>query len=229
MTLNSSPEDQKPYFSSVDGLEDEGVDESSPLTDSDRDEQGDADRDAELVARAQRGDADAFNALISPLLPRALLVARRLLHDEHDAEDLVQDACLRALDRIEQHDQRRPFAPWFMRLLVNLGINQQKSRQLRQHQPLSEYTQSSSDLPDAMAERSEIQERFSIALATLSDRQRQIVMLHEVEGWTTADIGSALELSQATVRWHLHDARHTLRAALQVLRDELPGKTLEER
>lgn len=205
----------------MDGHAVAGVDESSPLSDPER--------DAELVARAQRGDAEAFEALISPLLPRALQLARRLLNDPHDAEDLVQDACLRALDRIEQHDQRRPFAPWFMRLLANLGINQQKSRQIRRHQTLTEYTQSTSDLPDTMAERSEIQERFAKAVATLSDRQREIVMLHEVEGWSTADIGTALELSQATVRWHLHDARHTLRAALDMLRDDETGMTLEER
>jgi RNA polymerase sigma-70 factor (ECF subfamily) len=205
----------------VSGQPAEGLEFSSP--------ERDPARDAELVARAQRGDAAAFDALISPLLPRALQLARRLLGDLQDAEDLVQDACLRALDRIEQHDRERPFAPWFMRVLANLGINQQKSRQLRSHQPLTEYTPASGDLPDALAERSEIQERFATAVAELSDRQREIVMLHEVEGWSTADIGSALELTQATVRWHLHDARHTLRAALHMLRDDATSKTSEER
>ena len=54
------------------------------------------------VARAQRGDAEAFDQLITPLLPRALHLARRLLGSLEDAEDLVQDACLRALERIFQ-------------------------------------------------------------------------------------------------------------------------------
>ncbi len=175
--------------------------------------------DAALVARAQRGDGAAFDALITPLLPRALRVARRLLNDEHDAEDLVQDACLRALDRIEQHDQQRAFGPWFMRLLVNLGLNQQKSRRVRRHQPLSEFTPSVSATPDRIVEDVEIHERFTVAVAALSARQRQIVMLHEVEGWTTTDISQELGLSPQTVRWHLHDARHTLRDALHLLRD----------
>lgn len=187
---------------------------------------GDPVRDAELVARAQRGDAEAFDALITPLLPRAMQLARRLLGNREDAEDLVQDACLRALDRIEQHDRQRPFAPWFMRLLANLGINQQKSRALRTHQPLTEYTPASDARPDLLTERAEIQDRFTAAVAGLSDRQRQIVMLHEVEGWSTAEIGEALSLTQATVRWHLHDARHTLRAALDVLRDDATGSAL---
>ena len=183
--------------------------------------------DAALVARAQRGDGAAFDALITPLLPRALRVARRLLNDEHDAEDLVQDACLRALDRIEQHDQQRAFGPWFMRLLVNLGLNQQKSRRVRRHQPLSEITPSTSATPDRLVEDAEIRERFSVALAALSPRQRQIVMLHEVEGWTTTDISQELGLSPQTVRWHLHDARHTLRESLHLLRDPERDATLE--
>ena len=184
--------------------------------------------DAALVARAQRGDGAAFDALITPLLPRALRVARRLLNDEHDAEDLVQDACLRALDRIEQHDQQRAFGPWFMRLLVNLGLNQQKSRRVRRHQTLTDVTPSSSATPDRIVEDADIHERFSVAVAALSPRQRQIVMLHEVEGWTTTDISQELGLSPQTVRWHLHDARHTLREALHVLRDPEREATLEE-
>ena len=197
----------------------EGVDPSSP-------DESTA-LDVALVARAQRGDGAAFDALITPLLPRALRVARRLLNDEQDAEDLVQDACLRALDRIEQHDQQRAFGPWFMRLLVNLGLNQQKSRRVRRHQPLSEITPSTSATPDRLVEDAEIRERFSVALAALSPRQRQIVMLHEVEGWTTTDISQELGLSPQTVRWHLHDARHTLRESLHLLRDPERDATLE--
>jgi RNA polymerase sigma-70 factor (ECF subfamily) len=61
----------------------------------------------------------------------------------------------------------------------------------------------------------------------LSDRQRQVIMLHEVEGWTTTDIGVELQLSQPTIRWHLHDARRSLRAALGDLRDDNQGKNQE--
>ncbi|MBL0170496.1 MAG: RNA polymerase sigma factor [Gemmatimonadaceae bacterium] len=177
-------------------------------------------RDTDLIARARRGDALAFDALITPVLPRALQLARRLLRHEQDAEDLVQDACLRALERLEQHDGSRAFAPWFMRVLTNLGLNRQQSRRVRNAEPLSDVTPSIDSLPDAIAERAEVQERFARAVAALSDRQRQVIMLHEVEGWTTTDIGVELQLSQPTIRWHLHDARRTLRAALGNLRDD---------
>ena len=176
-------------------------------------------RDAALIARVQRGDAQAFDALVTPLLPRALQLARRLLQHEQDAEDLVQDACLRALERLEQHDGTRAFAPWFFRLLANLGHNRQQSRRVRRVELLSDVTPSTDGQPDAMAMRTEVRERFGIAVAALSDRQREVIMLHDVEGWTTGDIGTTLELSPQTVRWHLHDARKTLRAALDNLHD----------
>ena len=176
-------------------------------------------RDAALIARVQRGDAQAFDALVSPLLPRALQLARRLLQHEQDAEDLVQDACLRALERLERHDGTRAFAPWFFRLLANLGHNRQQSRRVRRVELLSDVTPSSEGQPDAMAMRTEVRERFAVAVAALSDRQREVIMLHDVEGWTTGDIGTTLALSPQTVRWHLHDARKTLRAALDNLHD----------
>lgn len=181
-------------------------------------------RDAALIARVQRGDTQAFDALITPLLPRALQLARRLLRHEHDAEDLVQDACLRALERLEQHDGARAFGPWFMRVLTNLGLNRQHARRVRHAEVLTDHTPSTGMLPDAMAERREVQERFARAVSTLSDRQRQVIMLHEVEGWTPTDIGAELQLSQATIRWHLHDARHTLRSALRDLHDDVTNQ-----
>lgn len=158
-----------------------------------------------------------------------MLMARRLLEHEQDAEDLVQDACLRALDRLDQHDRQRPFAPWFMRMLVNLGLNKQKTRQVRRYEPLNELEPTNTALPDEVMERTEIQERFTRAIAGLSERQRQVVLMHEVDGWSTSDIATALELSPQTVRWHLHDARHTLRLALQEFRDDGTGTISEKR
>jgi RNA polymerase sigma-70 factor (ECF subfamily) len=112
-------------------------------------------------------------------------------------------------------------------MLTNLGLNRQESRRVRRAEPLSEFTPSAGSLPDAMAERAEVRVRFARAVSMLSDRQRQVIMLHEVEGWTTTDIGVELQLSQPTIRWHLHDARRSLRAALGDLRDDNQGKNQE--
>src|SRR3982750_3981830 len=81
--------------------------------------------DRELLLRVQDGDSDAFDLLVRRYLGKARVVARRLMQDPDDADDLVQDAFLRALDKIHTFDPPRAFEPWFTRLLINLGLDLQ--------------------------------------------------------------------------------------------------------
>lgn len=173
-----------------------------------------------LVDRATRGDPSAFDALVRRHLPGALVAAERLLGDRADAEDLVQDAFLRALDRLPLLDPGRPFGPWFFTLLRNLGINQLRAKRVRHTEPELLDAASPDALPDEEMERAEVRERFDAALAALTPRQREIVMLFEVEGWKGAEIAEHLGLTPENVRWHLHQAKKSLRVSLSTLRDE---------
>lgn len=173
-----------------------------------------------LVDRATRGDPAAFDALVRRHLPGALVAAERLLGDRADAEDLVQDAFLRALDRLPLLDPNRPFGPWFFTLLRNLGINQLRAKRVRHTEPELLDAASPDALPDEEMERAEVRERFDAALAVLTPRQREIVMLFEVEGWKGAEIAEHLGLTPENVRWHLHQAKKSLRVSLSTLRDE---------
>jgi RNA polymerase sigma-70 factor, ECF subfamily len=161
------------------------------------------------------GDAAAFSELLVPLLPRALQLARRQLRNPHDAEDLVQEAALRALERLHQFDRTRNFAPWFFRLLMNLGSNKREAIALRTHEELLPESASVASGVDQGAERAEFCEAFQAAVAALPPRQRSIVMLFDVDGYSGAEIAELLDVSAETVRWHLHSARKTLRLALQ--------------
>jgi RNA polymerase sigma-70 factor (ECF subfamily) len=173
-----------------------------------------------LVDRATRGDPSAFDALVRRHLPGALVAAERLLGDRADAEDLVQDAFLRALDRLPLLDPGRPFGPWFFTLLRNLGINQLRAKRVRHTEPELLDAASMDARPDEEMERAEVRERFDAALAALTPRQREIVMLFEVEGWKGAEIAEHLGLTPENVRWHLHQAKKSLRVSLSTLRDE---------
>ena len=176
--------------------------------------------ESSLVARAQRGDSAAFDALVRRHLPGALVAAERLLGERSDAEDLVQDAFLRALDRLPLLDPHRPFGPWFFTLLRNLGINQLRARKVRHTEPEPLDAASSDPLPDEAVVNNEVRTRFDAALAALTPRQREIVMLFEVEGWKGVEIAEHLGLTPENVRWHLHQAKKSLRVALAPLRDE---------
>src|SRR5690606_8916242 len=79
--------------------------------------------DAELACRVQAGEAAAFDLLVGRHMQRAFGVAYRLLGQREDAEDLVQEAFIAALQKIDTFDGRREFAPWFYRILVNRCLN----------------------------------------------------------------------------------------------------------
>jgi RNA polymerase sigma-70 factor, ECF subfamily len=168
----------------------------------------------ELIERVRGGDGLAFDALVTRYLRRAFSVAYRVLGHREDAEDLVQDAFMAALQRIDTFEAGRPFGPWFFRILVNRGLNARKSRALRTTEEIPEAAASTFASPEREAERGELRGRLRGAMAGLPERQRMIVELFELEGFSGAEIAAMLEISDGTVRWHLHEARKTLRESL---------------
>lgn len=171
--------------------------------------------DRELLLRVQNGDAEAFDVLVRRYLSRARLVARRLMQDPDDADDLVQDAFLRALDRIATFDVNRAFEPWFTRLLVNLGLDQRRKQKVRRTEPQDPETFAGGVSPEQEMERAELKNSLGKALEALPDRQRLIVTLFEIDGHSTEEVANMLKVSQVTIRWHLHQARRTLRETLK--------------
>lgn len=176
--------------------------------------------DAVLVARIRAGDTGAYDTLVRRHLRGAYTVARRLLGNKEDAEDLVQDAFIQALDRLDSFDASRPFAPWFYRILTNRGLNAKKSIRLRTTADLHDEMVGGGESPQRAAERGELRAALREAVATLPERQRTIVQLAEIDGWTSAEIAGALGMADGTVRWHLHEARKALRTVLAPLRPE---------
>jgi RNA polymerase sigma-70 factor, ECF subfamily len=170
--------------------------------------------EATLVERVRRGDAAAFDALVGRYMRRAFAVAYRVMGQKEDAEDLVQESFLAVLQRIETFQAGRAFAPWFFRILVNRGLNARKSRALRATGSIPETAAAPGASPERTAEQAELRERLRAAMEALPERQRVIVELFELEGFSGAEIAEILEISDGTVRWHLHEARKALRQAL---------------
>ncbi|HUE97575.1 MAG TPA: RNA polymerase sigma factor [Longimicrobiaceae bacterium] len=171
--------------------------------------------DATLARQVQRGDPAAFDLLVHRHMKRAFGVAFRLLGHAEDAEDLVQDAFIAALTKIDSYDSSRDFAPWFYRILVNRCLNARKARARRAVSELPPDAASSGPSPLAEAERSELRDQLRVALARLPDRQRTIVAMFDIEGFSSPEIAEMLGISDGTVRWHLHQARRVLREALE--------------
>jgi RNA polymerase sigma-70 factor (ECF subfamily) len=170
--------------------------------------------DAELVERVRGGDGAAFDVLVERHMRRAFSIAYRLLGQREDAEDLVQDAFLAVLRKIDSFQPERSFSAWFHRIVVNRALNARKARSVRHTEALPAEVRADGVSPLHHTERVELRERLAEVMTRLPERQRTIVRLSELEGMSSPEIAEILGLSDGTVRWHLHQARGALRQAL---------------
>jgi RNA polymerase sigma factor (sigma-70 family) len=167
---------------------------------------------ADLVVRAQRGEPDACAALARAYLRAAYSVALATVGRPADAEDVAQDALILALERIETCREPERFGGWLLQIVRNQSKNWLDRRRLRDV-PSSDHVPEPVDAArplDATASRGQLLR----ALCGLDPVRREIVLLHDLEGWTHPEIAAALDLSETNCRQHLFQARRELRATL---------------
>jgi RNA polymerase sigma-70 factor, ECF subfamily len=176
--------------------------------------------EAAAIVRVQAGDTAAYDLLVRRYMRSAYAVAYRLLGHREDAEDVVQEAFLAALANIRTFDTSRRFGPWLHRIVVTRGLNFRKARSRRATEVLEDAgVASSAPGPVADAERAGLQATVAAALGRLPERQRLVVQLFELDGFSGAEIGTMLGISPGTVRWYLHEARQALRGMLADLQE----------
>ena len=177
--------------------------------------------EATAIERVLAGDAEAFAPIVRRYLRPAHSIASRLLGNPQDAEDLVQEAFLTALANLRSFDRTRPFGPWFYRIVWTRGLNLRKSLARRAAEPLEAERHPGPDDPSAVAERADLADTVRNALAELPERQRMVVQLFDLDGFSGAEIGAMLALNPGTVWWHLHQGRRALRKRLAPLQEVL--------
>jgi RNA polymerase sigma-70 factor, ECF subfamily len=176
--------------------------------------------EAAAISRVQAGDAEAFDLIVRRYMRPAYAVAFRVLGHREDAEDVVQEAFLAALANIASFDTTRRFGPWLYRIVVTRGLNFRKSRSRRAAEPLEDAAVASRDAgPAAAAEQAGLRDTVMTALSQLPERQRMVVQLFELDGFSGVEIAAMLGVSPGTVRWYLHEARQALRRMLAHLQE----------
>ncbi len=171
-----------------------------------------------LVLAAQRGEREAFSMLVRTHERRAYAVARAIVVNHEDAEDAVQEAFLHAYKALHRFLPDQAFGAWLHRIVANAALDITRRRKVRDADELPETVASPFRDP---AEASELAERLRSALETLPARQRSVIVLHDVEGFKHAEIGTMLGIPEGTARSDLHYARSHLRAVLGSVRSEL--------
>ncbi len=175
-----------------------------------------------LVLAAKGGDQDAFGELVGLYAGQARRVARSVLGNGFDADDAAQDAFLLAWRNLASFDDRRPFRPWLMRIVVNAATDLYRRRKVRQVGTLPESVASREAGPERQTDRSILRDRLTTALAGLSERQRIAVTMFDAEGYSHAEIAETLEVPVGTVRSLVFHARRALRIALAPFEGDLP-------
>jgi RNA polymerase sigma-70 factor, ECF subfamily len=170
--------------------------------------------DALLVRRAIGGDPRAFSELVRRYQRAAYVVALGVTRRHEDAEDVAQEAFVVALERLDECRDPDRFAGWFTTIVKNRARNLLRREHLREGEPIPFQVASTLPGPDRETERSDLRGRLSEAMDRLSPLQREVVLLHDLEGWKHREIAERLEMPSGTVRSHLHFARRRLRELL---------------
>jgi RNA polymerase sigma-70 factor (ECF subfamily) len=172
--------------------------------------QGDSERAD--VALAAAGDQQAFERLYRAHTARIHSLVRRMVGGDGDADELVQDAFVRAWQRLSTFRGESAFGTWLHRLTVNLVLNWQKSRnrgrKLFDDDAALEYTPSRQKSPESAMD-------LETALKELPKGARQIFVLHDVEGFKHEEIAQMLEITSGTSKAQLHRARMLMRRHLE--------------
>jgi RNA polymerase sigma-70 factor (ECF subfamily) len=170
--------------------------------------------DGELVRRARKGDELAFCKLVERYQRPAYAVALSVTGRHEDAQDAAQESFLVALARLEECRSPERFGGWLMTIVRNRSKNLVRRESLRATDEVPPATRSRVPTPDRIAETRELRGLLKRALMDLPEVQRQIVLLHDLEGWKHREIADRLDLPCGTVRSHLHFARKALKHAL---------------
>ena len=174
--------------------------------------------DAELVKAARAGDSSAFEALVRRHLKAAHRVAVSRLSQTQDAEDVCQDAFITALEKLDKCKRPEHFRAWLLRIVTNRAHNFREYQEVRRAQPLGHAgAKAARGDPEREADATHLRQRLNEALAELTELQRQVVLLHDYEGWQHREVGERLGISSGASRFHLHVGRKRLRELLQDL------------
>ena len=186
-----------------------------------------ADRGEELLLnRAQRGDVDAFSELIRPLERAVYLSAFSLLRNEADAEEVSQEAVLKAFRSISRFRGEAKFSTW----LIQIAINEAKMKLRKDRRHLYESIEEGQvsedgeyiprdfadwrEIPSETLERKELRDALSDALHALPEKYRAVVMLRDIQHLSIVETAQVLGISEANVKTRLSRARLQMRDAL---------------
>ncbi|MEO8218637.1 MAG: sigma-70 family RNA polymerase sigma factor [Acidobacteriota bacterium] len=175
-------------------------------------------QEAAAIEAVRGGDGEAYEYLVQKYLRRTVAAAWQIVRDRTDAEDLAQEAFVKAFEKIDRFRAGERFAPWIYRIVTNLSLDLVKHRRRVRPQELSDDLPSGrNDHADRRAQSNEIAMRIDEALGELPEMQRVVARLYLIEEFSHTEIAGMTGISEGTVRSHLSHARRKLQDRLHDL------------
>ena len=185
-------------------------------------------RDLQLLAALRRGEAAAFETLVRQYGGRLLATARRVLGNEHDAQDAVQEAYLCAFKAIGSFGSQAKLSTWLHRIVVNAALMKLRSRRRKPETSIDdllprfaadgEWQQSVHQWDistEMLLQRQETREQVRHCIDQLPETYRTILVLRDIEELDTDETAAALSITANAVKIRLHRARQALRTLLE--------------
>jgi RNA polymerase sigma-70 factor (ECF subfamily) len=186
-----------------------------------------------LVEALRAGDPRAFETMVRLYAGRMLAVARRLVGNDEEARDVVQDALLSAFRAMARFEGHARISTWLHRIVVNTALMKLRTRRRKPEESIEPLLPSFNDEghhairfsewegADQVLEREEVRRVVREAIDGLPETYRTVLLLRDIEELSTDETAAALEITPNTVKTRLHRARQALRAVL----DERMGRT----
>jgi RNA polymerase sigma-70 factor (ECF subfamily) len=183
--------------------------------------------DQALIEKVRAGDYQAFEALVNRYEGKVYRLSMRMLRNQEDAEDALQETFLQVYRGLKSFEGRSTFSTWLFRLATNVCLMKIRHRETEPAKllPLEEYIpqheegghpqiQDWPDKPEDLLLNKESQEKMLEALEKLPADHRAVFVLRDIEGFSNSEAGEALGISVAAVKSRLHRARLALRGML---------------
>lgn len=197
----------------------------------------DAATESELIAKALSGDGDAFSDLVKPYMGLFTAGIHRILQDPLDTQDALQEALLSIHTELHRFLGKSKFSTWAYRICLNEALMLRRSRIRRREDTLEDFMPHFSEDGHLMGKESlletsreasamekveeeQVRQKIREGLAHLSDEQRAVFIMRDIEGMDTEEVAKVLGISRGLVRQRLHRARLGLRG---ILAPFLPG------
>jgi RNA polymerase sigma-70 factor (ECF subfamily) len=172
--------------------------------------------DEQVVQRVKDGESDIYEILMRRYNQRLFRVIRSILRDENETEEVIQDAYVRAYEHLDQFEGRSKFSTWLTKIAIYEAYARLKSR--KRTSGVDDYMEqlmaTSDRSPEERTFDSEVRSLLEIAVDSLSDEHRSVLIMRDIEGMSTSETAECLDITEENVKVRLFRARAAIRRQL---------------